>query len=130
MSNRPLPQTQPPLLTPPSRKIRALIDNNELKVGEFQKAINVTPNSYSRFMGQNGPHKGSGSDVYMAAWAFFKKREMRGIKTTPNKKAKVDEGGKDAVPSVEDVVLEGEMEDCVPVYGMCMVGSGRGLDGM
>jgi len=90
-----------------------------MKVGEFQKAINVTSNSYSRFMGQNGPYKGSGSDVYMSAWAFFKKREMRGIKTKPQKKAKVDEDGKvkDAVPSVEGIVLEGEAEDAVPVYG-------------
>jgi hypothetical protein len=88
-----------------------------MKVGEFQKAINVTSNSYSRFMGQNGPHKGAGSDVYMSAWAFFKKREMRGIKTKPQKKARVDESGKDAVPSVEGIVLDGEMEDAVPVYG-------------
>lgn len=95
-----------------------MIDNGEMKVGEFQKAINVTSNSYSRFMGQNGPDKGAGSDVYMSAWGFFKKRELRGIKTVANKKAKtVDPGGKDAVPSVEGIVLDGEMEDSVPVYG-------------
>ena len=89
-----------------------------MKVGDFQKAINVTSNSYSRFMSQNGPDKGAGSNVYMAAWAFCKKREMRGIKTVANKKAKtVEPGSKDAVPSVEDVVLEGEMEDGVAVYG-------------
>jgi hypothetical protein len=107
-----------PNLTPCSRKIRALIDNNEMKVGEFQKAINVTSTSYSRFMGQNGPYKGSGSDVYWSAWAFFKKRELRGIKSTPNKKAKAAATDrKDAVPSVDEIVLEGEMDDDVPVFG-------------
>jgi hypothetical protein len=89
-----------------------------MKVGEFQKAINVTSNSYSRFMGQNGPDKGSGSDMYGSAYIFFKKRELRGIKSTPNKKAKaVAADGKDAVPDVERIVLEGEMDDKVPILG-------------
>jgi hypothetical protein len=101
-------------LTSLSRKIRALIDNGEMKVGEFQKEINVTFNAYSRFMGQNGPYKGCESSVYMSAWSFFKKREMRGIKTKPNKKVKMDEaGGKNAVPSVEDIELGGELDDAV-----------------
>jgi hypothetical protein len=58
--------------------------------------------------------------VYLAAWAFFKKRELKGIKPTPNKKAKKDDaanGGKDSVPSVDDVELEGEKDDQVLVYG-------------
>ena len=45
---------------------------------------------------------------------------MQGIKTKPNKKAKTDEsgaGGKDDVPDVDDVELEGEKEDKVEVYG-------------
>ncbi|KAH8708518.1 hypothetical protein GQ44DRAFT_627815 [Phaeosphaeriaceae sp. PMI808] len=102
------------------RKIRALIDNGEMKVGEFQKAINVTGAGYSRFMGQNGVDKGFGSDVFPAAWAFFKKRELRGIKTTANKKAKKDAaGGKNAVPDVKDITLDGEEDDAVPVYDTC-----------
>jgi hypothetical protein len=112
-------------LTARRRKIRTLIDNAEMKVGEFQKEINVTSNAYSRFMGQHGPYKGSGSDVYMSAWAFFKKRELKGIKTTPNKKAKKDEaaeGGKDSVPSVDDVKLEGEEDDEVAVFGKAPIG--------
>ncbi|KAH7070466.1 hypothetical protein BKA63DRAFT_398569, partial [Paraphoma chrysanthemicola] len=91
-----------------------------MKVGEFQKAIGVSSPTYSRFMSQNGPYKGAGSDVYMLAWAFFKKRELRGIKTVANKKAKkIEPGDKDAVPSVQNVVLEGEMEDNVPVFDTC-----------
>lgn len=72
-------------------------------------------------MSQNGPDKGASSGVYYAAWAFFKKRELRGIKTTANKKAntKTAEGGVAApkVPDVQEIVLEGEMDDCVPIYG-------------
>jgi hypothetical protein len=96
-----------------------LIDNGEMKVGEFQKTINVTSTTYSRFMTQHGQFKGVESSVYLAAWAFFKKREMRGIKTTANKKAKKNEGerAKDSVPSVDEVELEGEKEDKVPVFG-------------
>lgn len=98
------------------RKIRTLIDNGEMKVGEFQKEIGVTPNAYSRFMGQHGKVKGMESSVYLCAWAFFKKRELRGIKTAPNKKAKKDEAD---LPSVEDVELVGEDEDKVAVYDTC-----------
>ena len=71
-------------------------------------------------MTQNGPDNGIESSVYLAAWQFFKKREMRGIKTTPNKKAKTDTAaaeGKDAVPAVDEVELEGEKEDSVEIYG-------------
>jgi hypothetical protein len=91
-----------------------------MKVGEFQNAIHVNSKTYSNFMGQHGPEKGAGSTVYVAAWAFFKKRELRGIETKPNKKTKADagkDGGKDAVPDVDDVELDGEKEDEVRVYG-------------
>jgi hypothetical protein len=79
----------------------ALIDTNETKVGEFQSAINVTPNAYTRFRGQNGPDKGAESSVYLAAWAFFKQRELRGIKL-PSTSAK--KGEKESVPSVDGIV--------------------------
>jgi hypothetical protein len=65
-----------------------------MKVGEFQSAINVTPNAYTRFMGQNGPDKG--------------------VKL-PSTSAK--KGEKESVPSVDGIVLEGEVDDKVPVYG-------------
>lgn len=57
--------------------------------------------------------------MYLAAHAFFKQCEMQGIKTTANKKAKKNEGdaAKDSVPSVDDVELDREKEDEVPVYG-------------
>jgi hypothetical protein len=85
-----------------------------MKVGEFQSAINVTPNAYTRFLGQNGPDKGAESSVYLAAWVFFKQRELRGVKL-PSTSAK--KGEKESVPSVDGIVLEGEVDDKVPVYG-------------
>ncbi|ORY09173.1 hypothetical protein BCR34DRAFT_568903 [Clohesyomyces aquaticus] len=99
------------------RKIRAFIDGGEMKVGEFQKAINANSVSYSRFMSQNGPGKGAGSNVYMNAWAFFKKRELRGLKM-PNKKAKMI-ATESAQPDISGVVLPGEMNDSVEVYDTC-----------
>ncbi|KAL1600561.1 hypothetical protein SLS60_006947 [Paraconiothyrium brasiliense] len=93
-----------------------------MKVGEFQKAINVTSNAYSRFMGQNGPEKGIDSSVYDAAWAFFKKRELRGIKMPKKQKTAASAGvaaPNSGVPSVEGIVLDGEMEENVPVFDTC-----------
>jgi hypothetical protein len=94
-----------------------------MKVGEFQKAINVTSKSYSTFMTQNGPFKGSGSSVYYSAWAFFQKREMCGLKM-PKKKVKTDAAGGDQSVNISGVVLPGEADDVVEVYGMsewCLV---------
>ena len=86
-----------------------------MKVGEFQKAINCNSKTYSRFMSQNGPEKGAGSTVYYDAWAFFKKRELRGQKTS-TKKAKTA-ATPDASVSLAGVELDGEMEDEVHVFG-------------
>lgn len=67
-------------------------------------------------MGQNGPHKGSGSVVYSNAFKFFKKRELQGIKA-PKKKAKpAVEAAKN---DISDIHLEGEDEQAVPVYDSC-----------
>lgn len=61
----------------------------------------------------------AGSSVYLAAFAFFKQREMQGIKTTANKKVEKNkrDAAKDSVPSIDDVELDLEKEDKVPVYG-------------
>lgn len=96
-----------------------MIDNGEMKGGEFQKEANITPDAYSRFMSQHEKDKGSKSSVYLVAWAFFKTREIQGIKTTPNKKARSSQGPaqKDSVPSIDDIELDGEKDDKVPVFG-------------
>ncbi|ORY61693.1 uncharacterized protein BCR38DRAFT_440896 [Pseudomassariella vexata] len=105
-----------------------------MTVGEFQKAIVVTPTTYQRFMAVNGRDKGEGSLVYPHASRFFKKRELQGLKAVPpKKKAKTDgaagekpkPGGKttkeaaaDAL-DVGDVHLDGEDTGDVPVYDTC-----------
>ena len=116
--------------------INAFIDNGEMKVGEFQKAIGVSGSSYRMFMGKHGAYKGAESDTYMEAWEFFKKREMQG-KGLPRKKAKAatskgstagaaksngakipgseTAGGKD----LSNIHLDGEEHDSVPVLDTC-----------
>ena len=87
-----------------------------MKVGEFQKAIHVTSNSYARLMKQNGPTKGSGTDTYDRAFVFFKKRELQGFEIPHKKVKKADEDRKiDAL----DIRLEGEDNDGVEVYDTC-----------
>lgn len=90
-----------------------------MRVGEFQKAIGATPSSYSGFMSQHGPRKGSASCVYYNAWAFFKRRELRGIKP-PSHVKKPKAGGPAAPDAALDAVdeLPGEKEERVPIYGM------------
>ncbi|KAL9093279.1 MAG: hypothetical protein Q9165_004020 [Trypethelium subeluteriae] len=61
------------------RMINTFIEAGGMKVGEFQAAIRVNGNGYSRFMKQSGRDKGAGSSTYYQAWAFFKKRELKGI---------------------------------------------------
>ncbi|KAF2744832.1 hypothetical protein M011DRAFT_488644 [Sporormia fimetaria CBS 119925] len=122
-----------------SRKIRNLIDSGEYLVKDFLSAINHNSTSYSRFMSQNGPHKGAGSDVYIDAWRFLKKRELRGVKA-PRKKTKQDEGDKenespvatastpakknaskksDPIRDLSSIHLDGEDEDRVPIFNTC-----------
>ncbi|KUJ20829.1 uncharacterized protein LY89DRAFT_579498, partial [Mollisia scopiformis] len=96
--------------------IRNFLNAGEMKVTEFQRAIGCSANAYTRFMGQNGPDKGSGSDVYYNAFKFFKKRELQGIKL-PKKKAKpAEEAAKNDVSGIH---LEGETDQSVPVYDSC-----------
>ena len=67
-------------------------------------------------MGQNGRDKGSGSDVYYAAFKFFKRRELQGIKVPKKKARSADEAMKHDVSCIR---LEGEEDLSVPVYDTC-----------
>jgi hypothetical protein len=98
------------------RKIRTFLEAGEMKVGEFQKALGVSSNAYSRFMGQNGRDKGSGCDTYIEAFKFFKKRELQGIKAPKKKVKKAEETVKN---DVSDIHLDGEAGLNVPVYDTC-----------
>ena len=95
-----------------------------MKVGEFQRAIGVTASSYKNFMKKRGHNAGEQSSVYIAANAFFHKRELEGHKM-PRKKAKKDtdtdgkETGKNLDYDVSDIHLEGEDEGEVEIYDTC-----------
>jgi hypothetical protein len=73
-------------------------------------------------MSQNGPDKGMGSDMYPRAWAFLKKRELRGIDSPQGARKKTTTTGAGAADrddvDISDVRLEGELDDRVPVFGM------------
>lgn len=116
------------------RKIHRLIENGGMKVGEFCDTIKVSNNAYRRFVSQSGATKGAQSDVYMAAAAYFKKREIAGLKlpTANSKKAKTNSGastgasnggGGSGSPSgsgdFRQIELPGEATDSVPVYDTC-----------
>lgn len=98
------------------RRINNLINSGTMKVGEFQNAIGVSSKSYSGFMGKSGPNGGSNFAAYHAAWAFFKKRELQGIKEPKKKVAKKEENKALDMAGVE---LEGEATQSVPVYESC-----------
>ncbi|KAI1211161.1 uncharacterized protein F4807DRAFT_419228 [Annulohypoxylon truncatum] len=98
-------------------KIKNFIEGGNMKVSEFQRAIKVTPSTYQRFMRQNGTYEGSESVVHGRAFAFFKKRELQGLRTSPPKKPKKSEVTKG--PDVGDIELAGEDTQEVPVHDTC-----------
>jgi hypothetical protein len=51
-------------------RIISLIESG-VKVSEFTRSLGVSNPSYYRFMGQVGPEKGSGSEVYAEAMRYF-----------------------------------------------------------
>ncbi|PQE30577.1 calcineurin is a calcium-dependent protein [Rutstroemia sp. NJR-2017a WRK4] len=99
------------------RKIRSFLESGEMKVSEFQRAIGASSRSYTSFMGQNGRDKGSMSDVYPNAFAFFKKRELQGIK--PPKKKKISKEEENKQYDVSGIHLDGEEDASVPIYDSC-----------
>ncbi|KAM7199266.1 hypothetical protein V8F33_004514 [Rhypophila sp. PSN 637] len=122
------------------RKITRFLDSGAMTKTAFAKEIGVSLKSLNGFMGEHGMWKGSGFAAYDAAWEYFKKREVAGLKL-PIKRAKkgaapvaVAEDGaggttaaNKAAPTaaasgaidISDVHLEGEETDSVPVYDTC-----------
>ncbi|RDW68497.1 hypothetical protein BP5796_09154 [Coleophoma crateriformis] len=99
------------------RKINNLINSGDMKVGEFIKTIGVNSKSYGSFMRLSGPYKGSSNGTFYNAFAFFKRRELLGIK--PAKKAKVSKEEETRLLDVSSVKLDGEETMEVPVYDTC-----------
>ncbi|KXS95764.1 hypothetical protein AC578_1721 [Pseudocercospora eumusae] len=102
-------------------QIRRLLDSGEMKVGEFCAAIGVSNKSLNDFLRQNGTMKGSGSATYSNAWAYFKKRELAGIKA-PTKRAKTTsaaESSASTTVSLSGIFLDGEDTGSVKIYDTC-----------
>lgn len=111
-------------------KIKRFLKSGEMKVGELQRAIHSSSASYSSFMRQTGVQGGARSTTYANAFAFFKLRELNGVKI---KKRKVEEVGEPAAAAArgtrggasksgedfEGITLGGEEENDVPVYDSC-----------
>ncbi|EMR61343.1 hypothetical protein UCREL1_11736 [Eutypa lata UCREL1] len=107
------------------RKIRDFIDGGNMKVKEFQEAIGVSARSYQNFMSMTGTDKGMNCDTYPAAFKFFKKRELQGLRALPPKKAKtgprknIAEEKASKTFDTGGLRLDGEDRQAVPVYDTC-----------
>lgn len=99
------------------RKIRALIASGEMEVGDFQKALNTSSKGFASFMALHGPYHGSESSVYYSAWAFFKKRELRGVKTAKRIKIASSAGPHESQVDISDVGLKEEATDDTEAHG-------------
>ncbi len=108
------------------RKINTWLDSGVMTKGAFCTAIGVSSKSLNGFLTQHGRDKGMGFDSYLAAWEFFKKREIAGLPMPKKQKTAAAGGagtaagaGTSAAVNISDVVLSGEDDDRVPVYDSC-----------
>jgi hypothetical protein len=114
------------------RMINRFLDTGAMSKTALARAMGVSGKSLTGFLGTHGPMNGANFAAYGAAWEYFKKREIAGLKM-PVKKQKTDEeesgkgdgkakgktAGKAAVVDVSDIVLDGEENDEVPVFDSC-----------
>ncbi|KAI1085512.1 hypothetical protein F5B20DRAFT_567485 [Whalleya microplaca] len=122
-------------------RINKLLDSGIMKKGEFCAAIGNTSKSLNTFLSQRGTTGGAGSASYDNAWAFFKQREIAGLKMPDVKKRQKTEAAaaaaassnatagssgtgkataqKTAGPDISNIKVGGEETDCVPVYDTC-----------
>ena len=100
-------------------KINQFLNSGEMKVTEFQKHLGVNSNSYGRFMklGKTGPWSGIDNGTFHAAYLFFKKRELAGVKT-PKKNVNVPKEVIDKY-DVSGIRLPGERTEEVEIYDTC-----------
>jgi len=109
------------------RKINRLLDSGAMTKTAFAKEIGVSAKSLTGYLGTSGPDNGSGFAAYGAAWEYFKKREIAGVKLSVKKqKTSAASSGSgtaakaaSAAADISDIVLPGEDQDAVPVYDSC-----------
>lgn len=118
-------------------KMNRLLDNSIMKKGELCKTMGCSHSSVNTFLAKRGSMEGSKCLLYYTAWAWFKQREIAGLKMPDVKKRQKTEaaaasdsntnGGSTnnvAVPlapttDISDVHLDGEETDSAPVYDTC-----------
>jgi hypothetical protein len=118
------------------RRINNVINSNEMKIGEFQRVLNVTAHSFNTFLRQTGKYKGDQSKTYVEALRFFNQRARNGVKeprknatsvtnssnkNNNNKKARHAPADDDDRFDVSAIHLRGEEDVRVPVYESCDV---------
>ncbi|KAF7960975.1 hypothetical protein EAE96_000645 [Botrytis aclada] len=128
------------------QEIQNLLNSGEINATNFQRAIGVSGKSYRTFMNKYGHDKGSGSNVYYNAVAFFKKRDLKNSMTpvlpSPPLLPFSVSSPSNPIPSpprivmqprpakkrlskaaepydVSDIELEGEDIESVPIYDSC-----------
>lgn len=125
------------------KRINQVLDNAIMKKGEFCNAIGSSNNSVNTFLQKRGAMEGMNSEAYTNAWAWFKQRELAGLKmpdvkkrqraeaaaaaaaaaTGPDgssaghatKKAKTT-AASDTAPDLSQIHLDGEDTDAVLVF--------------
>jgi hypothetical protein len=119
------------------RKINRLLDSGSTTKTAFAREIGVGAKSLTGFLGTHGRDNGSGFAAYGAAWAYFKKLDIAGVKI-PVKKQKTSPAGEgssavaatsatttakaaasSATVDISDIDLAGEGNDTVPVLDTC-----------
>jgi hypothetical protein len=111
------------------RKINRFLDSGAMTKTAFVREIGVSAKSLNGFLGTHGRYSGANFAAYGAAWEFFKRREIAGIKLPSVKKQKVGAAGEGnqtgaagraaTVVDLSDIELPGEETDEVPVFETC-----------
>ncbi|KAG5659587.1 hypothetical protein KAF25_002146 [Fusarium avenaceum] len=119
-------------------KLNKLFDSGIMTKADFCRATGANSNSLNKFLKQKGPMGGSGSCVWYNAYAWFKQREVMGLKMPDPKKRQLEQQKKDDtangtpskttssaaktpkdLPDLSEIYLQGEETDEVPVYDDC-----------
>ncbi|KAI1114057.1 hypothetical protein F5Y14DRAFT_416047 [Nemania sp. NC0429] len=109
-------------------RINKLLDCRIMTKAEFARAIGgKKPATLNRFLQASGPMGGSASSVHHDAWAWFRQREVAGLKmpdVVVRKRRKQLEAATTSapplpLPDISGIYLPGEETDSVPVFDTC-----------
>lgn len=97
--------TPMPSLAAVRSRVNKLFDTGIMTKSEFCRAVGANTNTLNRFLSpQSGPTRGAGSIVYPSAAAWFRQREMAGLKMPDVRKLQKKEADAKAAaaPEAED----------------------------